>query len=216
MATMVVLSGPHRGERHELPPGGLSVGREQEVDVEVGLGTRGVSGLHARIWCEEGAWMLKDLGSTNGTFVQGERVNSVRLEHGGIVLLADVELQFELDPPPAPETVQPPQPAQTPRRPPTRPPVAQSTSVSGPVPDGIRLAAEMMLDRSERIDPVYEGLELLLSRLERAVEDGGSELTQTAAAMVGPRGELREQLVDLKEILDDLSTAARHLHDTTR
>ena len=58
----------------------LVIGRSgADLDVD----DRGVSRRHARISRgTDGAWTLVDLGSTNGTFLNGARVRAARLEDG--------------------------------------------------------------------------------------------------------------------------------------
>src|SRR6476660_4851180 len=68
----------------ELPPAGLELGRE----LPRGLFERDdrVSRLHARITRVGGAFRVEDLGSRNGTFVDGERVSAaVDVRPGAIV-----------------------------------------------------------------------------------------------------------------------------------
>ncbi|ABC81588.1 FHA domain-containing protein [Anaeromyxobacter dehalogenans] len=60
---------------------GLTIGRADQADLPVD--DRGASRLHARIARrQDGAWTITDLGSTNGTFVNGVRVRSAVLRDG--------------------------------------------------------------------------------------------------------------------------------------
>jgi adenylate cyclase len=55
-----------------------------------------VSTSHAKLQRREGVWVLVDLDSTNGTFVDGERVKGeAPLAPGAVVRLGDVQLVFE-------------------------------------------------------------------------------------------------------------------------
>ena len=71
---LVITSGPKEGMEIELPSEQLTIGRSGES----GLVIRDdyTSTHHARlmVWNEE--WMLQDLDSTNGTFLDGKRVTS--------------------------------------------------------------------------------------------------------------------------------------------
>ncbi|MEE9392872.1 MAG: FHA domain-containing protein [Planctomycetota bacterium] len=58
----------------------LTIGRRSNSDLE--LTVKGVSGTHAEIVNEGGEWLLRDLGSTNGTMLEGEKVAEARLEPG--------------------------------------------------------------------------------------------------------------------------------------
>jgi EAL domain-containing protein (putative c-di-GMP-specific phosphodiesterase class I) len=53
-----------------------------------------VSREHARLHLVQGELRIKDLGSTNGTFVNGQRVQEARLEHGDIVHVATTEFIY--------------------------------------------------------------------------------------------------------------------------
>jgi len=55
-----------------------------------------VSTSHAKLQRREGVWVLVDLDSTNGTFVDGERVKGeAPLAPGATVRFGDVQLVFE-------------------------------------------------------------------------------------------------------------------------
>ena len=56
----------------------LTIGRE-EGDILLGQDSS-VSRMHARVIYENGTWLLEDLRSTNGTWVNGYRMSSRRLE----------------------------------------------------------------------------------------------------------------------------------------
>ena len=64
-------------------------------DNNVVLNSVGISRRHAVVTWREGAFEVKDLGSTNGTRVNGEPVNQLRvLEDGDVIGLHQVKLQF--------------------------------------------------------------------------------------------------------------------------
>lgn len=82
------------GKLHTIPVAGLVFGR-QSGDADIKLSDMGVSKRHARIFGEGGAWFIEDLGSSNGTFVQSERVTEpVELLPGDVVQLS--KLRFEV------------------------------------------------------------------------------------------------------------------------
>ena len=73
------------------------VGRNEACDVV--LKSSGVSGKHARLCVKEGRLSIEDLGSTNGTFVNGERVaKPTPLENGDRVKFDAVEFDVVLPP----------------------------------------------------------------------------------------------------------------------
>jgi len=71
--TLLVLQGPDKGRRYELPDAPALVGRESR---QLPLGDNTVSRRHCELVPEGGEWMLKDLGSANGTYVNGIRITA--------------------------------------------------------------------------------------------------------------------------------------------
>ena len=70
------------------------IGREDNVGVRLD-GDEFASGQHARIEPRaDGVW-VEDLRSTNGTFVNGERVTAQRLQAGDVVRVGQTELRLE-------------------------------------------------------------------------------------------------------------------------
>ncbi|MEN9580908.1 MAG: hypothetical protein RJA70_3917 [Pseudomonadota bacterium] len=61
----------------------FTIGRRSECDLP--LKFEGVSRQHAQITFVDGAYVLQDLGSANGTLVRGRRVDSHRLEDGDVL-----------------------------------------------------------------------------------------------------------------------------------
>lgn len=71
------------------------------VDVDLGNLPEGayVSRKHAQIVCEEGVWKLRDLGSSNGSYVlrdDFERVEEAELASGQEIALGNARFIFEL------------------------------------------------------------------------------------------------------------------------
>jgi pSer/pThr/pTyr-binding forkhead associated (FHA) protein len=83
------------GSSFDAGPVPVTVGRSDENTIALD-GDEFASGRHARIESQrDGVWIL-DLGSTNGTFVNGERVDGRRqLHRGDLVQIGDTELRFE-------------------------------------------------------------------------------------------------------------------------
>lgn len=78
---LLVLSGPQFGQIFMLEPGReMVIGRKEGNDIVVR--DDGVSRRHAAILAEGGGARVRDLGSQNGTFVDGTRVEDCRLEDG--------------------------------------------------------------------------------------------------------------------------------------
>ncbi len=80
-AFLAVLAGPQSGEVFPLPAGrSLLIGRRTDADVV--LHDDGVSRRHATIEVDDRGARLEDLGSANGTFVDGVRIREARLVDG--------------------------------------------------------------------------------------------------------------------------------------
>jgi hypothetical protein len=68
------------------------LGRLDTCDVVIG--DSGVSRRHAEIRREGDEWVVVDLGSTNGTEVNGKRLNRHRLTHGDRIIIGETTLEF--------------------------------------------------------------------------------------------------------------------------
>ncbi len=75
------------GRRYRVTAAGLTIGRGPEN--EVALADKLVSREHARLWIENGVLHLEDLGSRNGTLVNGEAVKQAELVQGDTVTLGE-------------------------------------------------------------------------------------------------------------------------------
>lgn len=71
-SSVVVVDGPDAGKSSPLDAEPVVFGRGGEVTVD--LSDDYVSTAHARLFLHEGRWYVEDLGSTNGTYVDGARV----------------------------------------------------------------------------------------------------------------------------------------------
>ncbi|MCB9831969.1 MAG: FHA domain-containing protein [Planctomycetes bacterium] len=85
------LSGERAGDRLDLS-GRLTFGRRSSNDIA--LTEKGVSGSHIEIVADGDGWLVRDLGSTNGTLVNGERVVEARLAAGDRIRVGVVELLY--------------------------------------------------------------------------------------------------------------------------
>jgi pSer/pThr/pTyr-binding forkhead associated (FHA) protein len=74
----------------------LTVGRRESSDIV--LRFPNVSGSHCELFVENGYWHVKDLGSSNGTKVNGSRVNRQRLDPGDKLSIARHEYEILYEP----------------------------------------------------------------------------------------------------------------------
>jgi signal transduction histidine kinase len=71
--TLLVLQGPDKGRRFELPDAPVLIGRESR---QLPITDNTVSRRHAELLPDDGNWILKDMGSSNGSYINGTRVNN--------------------------------------------------------------------------------------------------------------------------------------------
>jgi pSer/pThr/pTyr-binding forkhead associated (FHA) protein len=94
---LVVLASPSRevGEEHALDSSALTVGRSTQNDLPI-ADDDFASARHARIEPRrDGVW-VEDIGSTNGTYVNGARISKPRrLAPGDVIRVGATDLRFE-------------------------------------------------------------------------------------------------------------------------
>jgi hypothetical protein len=89
---LLICTGPRTGERLLLRNGFL-IGKQPGSDLLIEDGY--TSTQHAQIGMDvEGNCVLYDRGSTNGTFVNGNRVTQLPLQHGVTIRIGSIELRF--------------------------------------------------------------------------------------------------------------------------
>lgn len=85
------------GERFDLF-GGISIGRSTDADVRIE--DRYASGIHARIYSRGASYYVEDMNSTNGTFLNGRRLEGeAELRDLDELRIGGTEFRFELDVP---------------------------------------------------------------------------------------------------------------------
>ena len=95
-AVLAVTRGPLAGQVFDLSPtSATSLGRSKANDLV--LDDVSVSSQHCRIRPENGGFVLLDLKSTNGTFVNERRVTSQKLAEGDVIRVGEMQLQFRTD-----------------------------------------------------------------------------------------------------------------------
>jgi hypothetical protein len=89
---------PPEGQgRLHLKPDGVTIGQAPENDLVITQDLSGwetVSRRHARIYAQAGRWIVEDLGSTNGIYVNGRRTGRNLLRDGWRLGVGGVEFVF--------------------------------------------------------------------------------------------------------------------------
>jgi predicted component of type VI protein secretion system len=117
-ATLIIRRGPDAEQQFAITEPAVTVGRHRSCDIQVDEPE--VSRQHARITWSGTGYVIEDLGSVNGTFVNGERISAPRvLQDGDVIGLGSrALLAFQVSPPAhAPPRPASPSPAYAPRPP---------------------------------------------------------------------------------------------------
>ncbi len=93
MAKLVILSEGMTGRSHELTVDKTTVGRVE--DNTFAITDPSVSSHHCEVLLKGGDVVVRDLNSTNGSYVNGERITEAVLKPGQILRLGQVELRLE-------------------------------------------------------------------------------------------------------------------------
>src|SRR5438874_1280962 len=94
MPSLVFLAGPIAGRRYKLAEGEYVIGRRS--DCQIFVPDMRVSRQHARLWKDGENWEIEDLGSNNGTFVNGTKVQSATaIHHDDEIVIANNRIRVE-------------------------------------------------------------------------------------------------------------------------
>ena len=97
MAELIIRTGKQKGKKIRLSLTDVVVGRDE--DCQIRLDTDDVSRRHCSLKPSPKGWLIQDLGSRNGTCVNGERIeNETLLQHGDLLGIGPVEFQFFVKP----------------------------------------------------------------------------------------------------------------------
>jgi hypothetical protein len=89
----VTGGGLSRGASFEVD-GSLTIGRSPQMDIQID--DPFASGRHARIYERDGIFYVEDAGSTNGTYLNGRRLDGQRpLEPDDSIRIGDTEFRYE-------------------------------------------------------------------------------------------------------------------------
>ncbi len=96
MSKLIVLEGPDAGARFSIDDGRILIGRGDECGIRLNQGS--ISRQHAALTFQGDCWLLEDLGSQNGVFVNGQQVERASLRETTPLRLGTINLQFEPGP----------------------------------------------------------------------------------------------------------------------
>ncbi|MCR4317659.1 MAG: FHA domain-containing protein [Planctomycetes bacterium] len=109
MATLKIHSGgQERAVNIPTLATAFSIGREEGNDLQLAEGK--ASRKHCALVRSGSDWVLKDLGSSNGTKIGGEKIAEVKLKHGMVFTIGATRLIFEdaVSAPPGVQKASPP------------------------------------------------------------------------------------------------------------
>ena len=93
--SLVFVNGAHAGESIPLLPTTLTIGREHDNNIE--LKDPDVARYHARIVHERGRYVVEDLDSTTGTWVNGQRTKKTPLNQGDVLRVGTTEIAIDFE-----------------------------------------------------------------------------------------------------------------------
>ncbi len=152
--TVTLVTFGNKGVRKDFPvaSGGMLIGRRTDADLRIPL--REVSREHCRLSLNGKKVILKDLDSSNGTFVNEQRVVQATLKPGDRIKIGSVVFTVQIDGQPA--KIAPPGPAQMARRAAADAP----TEMRPTAPAGRAKAAAPVVDEDEIDLDAMEELDL--------------------------------------------------------
>ncbi|MEX2187867.1 MAG: SpoIIE family protein phosphatase [Pirellulales bacterium] len=143
-----VLAGTELGRKHSIVDDRMVLGRHPECDIV--LDSAAVSRQHAALLRTNGEYYIEDLGSRNGTFLNGQLVQGRQeLEHGDRLRICDLTLEFF---------------AET--------PATATVKLSAPIGPASDMAPALLID-----DDALTRTSTITSRLDVTGSQGGVRLT---------------------------------------
>lgn len=91
-AALTLATGEQRGHTYILQGGVATLGRSKSNDIV--LADETVSRCHCRVYWAENGYVLEDLDSSNGTYLNGERIHRAMLYSGDALQIGDQVLDF--------------------------------------------------------------------------------------------------------------------------
>jgi hypothetical protein len=95
MSKLVLLSAGLAGRTHELTVDKTTIGRVEDNTFQIAEAS--VSSHHCEILLRGSDVVVKDLNSTNGTFINGEKVTETVLKPGQVLRLGQIEMRLDAE-----------------------------------------------------------------------------------------------------------------------
>jgi pSer/pThr/pTyr-binding forkhead associated (FHA) protein len=92
---LTFLNGDYEGQTYQVFDE-TTIGRNTVCELPIRDFT--VSASHCRLSLSKGCVMLEDLGSTNGTHINGQRIHTAQLNSGDLVIIGGTRLSVEVVP----------------------------------------------------------------------------------------------------------------------
>ena len=92
MPTLTIVSGPQKGLSYQAPPEKITIGRDSSNELH--LEGKKLSRHHAMLEPDGDRWLLTDLGSRNGTLVNGEAIKEYHLRPRDEIQIGDIVIVF--------------------------------------------------------------------------------------------------------------------------
>jgi hypothetical protein len=140
MSKLVILNQGMTGRTFELNNERTTVGRVEDNDFHIADGS--VSSHHAEVILRGAEILIRDLNSTNGTFINNEKITEMVLKPGQTLRLGQVELKIDDG---KPVTAPPP------------PPVGASAPAPTPAPAKRTADGTMMISRGVSLEQLEQG-----------------------------------------------------------
>ena len=95
MAKIMFIEGSNAGKEFELKGSEIIIGRDDDCGIK--LVDTLTSGHHAKFHLQDSTWFLSDLKSTNGTYVNKQKINSIQLQNNDLIQIGKVKATFHAD-----------------------------------------------------------------------------------------------------------------------
>jgi hypothetical protein len=100
MLKLVVLSPGMTGRTQELNADKTTIGRAEDNTFQIAEAS--VSSHHCEVLLRESEVIVRDLNSTNGTYINGQQVTESGIKPGQMLRLGEIQMRLETDAPAAP------------------------------------------------------------------------------------------------------------------